>query len=463
MAAGRWWSSDEIDAMARGWRLAILDRLGNKRSPVAVAVPTTPEGVALFAAATSLHVPVIVLATNDRGWHSDPTLPAGTTLVLPPSLARCARAATRLGWLPWVLSDGRSSARASSLPVLECPGIVLLSSGSTGSPKLIFRATQALLAGAAARLTALGLEPGDGVVVGASFAHGLGLTRLLSAMLLGGPLALLDPLDHRAALSALALPAFTWWSATAHFADVLGRCALTEPAIAPRICLVSSPTSRGVFDRFLDRFGVPLRLNYSSTETGSIAVDSGPPSTVRFGTVGHPVSGVDVRIGDHPDDPLPPNEVGRVWTRSPWQMTGYGFPPAVARPDDVDGWWPTRDLGTLQADGRLALVGRLDDCVRTREDRLVNLGAVAVMLEELTGVREAAVVRLDGTAGASFGTVVKCDPSVTLATLRARVADGLPRWAWPRKIALVSSLPLLPNRKPDRQACVALLGGRVVA
>ena len=94
----------------------------------------------------------------------------------------------------------------SPLTALQSPGIVLLISGSTGVPKPVFRTTPSLLAGTTARLKALELEPGDGVIFGASFAHGHGLTRLLSAMLLGGPLALLDPLDHRAALAALPYP-----------------------------------------------------------------------------------------------------------------------------------------------------------------------------------------------------------------------------------------------------------------
>ena len=143
-------------------------------------------------------------------------------------------------------------------------------------------------------------------------------------------------------------------------------------------------------------------------------------------------------------------------------MAGYGFPPAVARPGDVNGWWPTRDLGALEADGRLVLAGRLDDCIRTREGRLVNLGVVANKLRDLEGVRHVAVVPLDGLAGVSFGAVVECEPSVTLATLRTSVSDALPRWCWPRKMTLVSSLPRLPNQKPDRQPCIAVLGGRVV-
>ena len=87
-------------------------------------------------------------------------------------------------------------------------------------------------------------------------------------MLLGGPLGLLEPLDHRAALDALARPEFQCWRATPHFADVLGRCALTGPAVAPPVCILSSPISRSVFDAFVARFGVPLRQTYSSSETG---------------------------------------------------------------------------------------------------------------------------------------------------------------------------------------------------
>jgi long-chain acyl-CoA synthetase len=343
--------------------------------------------------------------------------------------------------------------------VLQCPGIVLFTSGSTGTPRPVFRRMNALLAGVMARLEALGVEAGDGVVAGVPLAHGYGLNTLLSSMVLGGPLGLLDPLDYRAALATLALPRFTCWSATAHFADLLGRCALTGPPSAPKFCLVSGPISQAVFDAFRDRFGVALRQNYSSSETGVIAVDAAPPAAVRPGTAGRPLPGVEIHIGDRPGEPSPPAETGRIWVRSPWQMAGYGFPPAVERPGDVDGWWPTRDLGMLAADGWLSVAGRIDDCIRTREGRLVNLAIVANSLRTTAGVREVAVVPLQSPAGASFGAVLQCDPSVTLAKLKDRLSDALPRWAWPRDMVIVESLPRLPSGKPDRRSCSALLRG----
>jgi len=167
---------------------------------------------------------------------------------------------------------------------------------------------------------------------------------------------------------------------------------------------------------------------------------------------------VEVCIGEHPGAPQPVGSIGRIWVRSPWVMAGYGFPPQVERPGAVDGWWPTQDLGVLGPDGRLALAGRLDDAIRTRENRMVNLAYVAAHLRELPGVLAAAVVPLDTPAGRSFGAVVECEPGTTVLALREKLAQALPPWSWPRTIEIVATLPRLPNGKADREACTRLLG-----
>jgi len=459
-AAGRWWSADKLDALARRWRTATLEAIGTHVRHIATAIPATPEGVALFVALSALPVPLILLVPDVRTWLNLPPLPQDTLLVLVPGLAHLAPHVPQLGCTVHVLPDQDHRASDSPLALLQSPGVAIFTSGSTGAPRAVFRPMAALVAGGAARLDALGLEHGDGIIAGVSLAHGQGLTLLISSMLLGGPLALLTALNHRAALATLAMPEFALWRATAHFADVLGSCELIGPPVAPRLCLLSNPISRAAFDTFRERFGVPLRQGYSSTETGCIAVDAGPAAAVRLDTVGRPLPSVEVRIGDHPDTPSPSGEAARIWVRSPWQMAGYGFPPAVDRPGEVDGWWATHDLGCFATDGQLTLAGRLDDCIRTRDGRLVNLVNVADRLRELRGIRRVAVVPLDGHAGASFGAVVECDSSMALATLRGRVSDALPPWALPRRLALVPALPLLPNGKPDRQACLGMLAGR---
>jgi acyl-CoA synthetase (AMP-forming)/AMP-acid ligase II len=457
---GRWWSADELDAIARCWHAAALEGVGDGGRLVATVLPATPEGVALFVALTSLPSPLVVLGPDPRGWHMDRPLPAGMPLVLPRSLASLGGAASEAGLVPLLL-PGAESGRGGGAPIvpLQGPGVAVLTSGSTGPAKPVYRHMPALMPWAMARVGVLGLDRGAGILMGISLATAQGIHNLVTSTLLGGSLGLLDPLDHRAALAALASPAFHCWRATAHFADALGRCVVDGPVHAPPFCLLSSPISRGVFDRFHDRFGVPLRQTYSCTETGVLSLDDAPPAAVRPDTVGRPLPGVEVSIGDHPATSGPPGSTGRVWVRSPWLMAGYGLPPAVMPPDTVDGWWATPDVGSLAADGYLTLAGRLDDCIRTREGRVVNLALVAAQLRELPGVTGAVAVPLAGGTGLSFGAVVECEPRVTVQGLRAGLGDMLPPWSLPRALETVRSLPRLASGRPDRRACIALLGG----
>ena len=458
---GRWWSADELDAMARHFRSAVLEAVGDSGRLIATALPATPEGVALFVALTSLSSPVLLLGPDPRAWRTEPAPPAGTPIVFPPSLARLGPEGATLGLAPLVLPN-RASGPEGGAPVvpLQAPGIVLFTSGSTGLPRPVFRRMATLIAGVAARNRAFGLAPGAGIITGVSLSSGQGVTFLVASIILGGKLGLLEPVDHRAALHALALPEFHCWRATPHFVDVLGRCALPGPPVIPRVCILSSPIARDVFDAFTERFGVPVRQTYSSTETGPVAYDDAPPSAVRRETVGRPLRGVEICVGDHPTSPLTLGEIGRIWLRNSWQMAGYGFPPLVERPGDVDGWWPTRDLGSLEADGHLTLRGRVDDCIRTRENRLVNLTAVATAILEIPGVTDVAVVPLDSHAGATFGAVVQCGPSLALTAVRTSLADVLPPSSWPRVVETVRALPRLSNGKADRRACITRLSGR---
>ncbi len=457
-AAGGVRSSDEVEAMAARWHGEIERVAGASGRTLAVALPGNAEGVALFAAMSARPDWMILLPPDARSW-TGLGLPDGLTIILPPSLASMADPARRVASFVHLLTESAASdgVRTNGLALLRSEGVVLFTSGTTGAPRPVFRPMQALVSAVRARLDGLGLRPGEGLIAGVALGHGHGLMRLLCAMQLGGPFGLLEPLDHRAALSLLAQPQFGCWSATAHYADVLGRCRLSGPAVVPRICLLSSAVAPTTSQAFLERFGVPLRQNYSSTETGIIAGDYGPPDDVDSATVGRPLSGVEVRIGERPDAALPGGEVGRIWVRSPWQMTGYGFPPRVDRPGIVDGWWPTRDMGALRVDGRLVLAGRIDDCIRTREGRLVNLAVIAQRLQDLDGVREAIVLPIPGAAGASFGAVIACSDPLTAAALKRLVGEALPDWARPRAMVRVPALPRLPGGKIDRRACVGWL------
>jgi acyl-coenzyme A synthetase/AMP-(fatty) acid ligase len=278
------------------------------------------------------------------------------------------------------------------------------------------------------------------------------------AAVTGAPLALLDRFDHGALLRLFSTGAYDYWSGTPMMADVLSRCAVTGQPVAPRLSVIGGRLSPEVVRRFHERFGVPLRQIYGTTETGSIAVDGGPADAVRSLTAGRLVPGVNVRIADDPRSPLPAGAVGRIWVSAPsFLMDGYGVPPDVAPPDTVEGWWGTPDVGALERDGRLVLAGRLDDCIRTPAGHLVSASSIAGALDRDADVVEAAVVPL--TIGA-FGVLAECGPTVSEPELRRRLAHRLPAWSQPRVVATTGALPRLHNGRVDRRACIAILEAR---
>ncbi len=161
---------------------------------------------------------------------------------------------------------------------------------------------------------------------------------------------------------------------------------------------------------------------------------------------GLPLDGVAVVIGDG----------GRIRIGGPTLFEGYVDDPVLTAQTLVDGWYLTSDAGRFDEDGRLSVLGRVDDVVVTGG---VNVPAVAVAarLREHPAVVAAEVL---GVPDEEWGNRVVAFVVGTLALDDARdwVAEKHPRpWA-PRDLVVLDEIPLLPNGKPDRQALLALVG-----
>jgi acyl-CoA synthetase (AMP-forming)/AMP-acid ligase II len=456
---GREWPSAELSAMAAGWRDEIAEKLGDSTRPTGLVLANHPEAVALFFALSCFERPIIAMPPELRGWRSAPALPADARLVLPPALGGLAREAEQLGLEVTVLDEPRRSASADDAAFLRCPGLVLFTSGSTELPKPVYRSMAHMKSVTAAYVKAAGFPADRGVIGALPLARGFGFTHcLMPATALGVRLTLLERFDHTAVLSAFASGEHYYWPFAPVMADVLGRCAITEPCPAPPFCATAGRLTRGVCEAFQARYGVPLRQLYGTTETGIVTVDGAPAADVRWETAGQPLPGVEIRIGDHPDAPVATGALGRIWLKSPlYMMDGYGFPPNLERGKTVDGWWATPDAGHLDERGALTIAGRLDDCIRTGAGYLVNASDVAAALEAFPGVSDAAVVPIETPAGPVLGALVESAQRLGTADLRSHLSRRLPPWALPRTVEVTTALPRLSSGRTDRRACIAIL------
>jgi acyl-CoA synthetase (AMP-forming)/AMP-acid ligase II len=422
-----------------------------------------PDAVALFFALSSLPLPVVVLPADVRAWPSVPPVPTETPVFLPPQLHGLAGAGQALGLQTFAMSDARLPATTTrAVPFMATPGIVVFTSGSTGPPKPVYFLTRNLFLQLVAIAETCRLSRGAAIAGGLPLATPFGLVRnLLMAAFLGSTLGLLERFDHRSALKLFAAAPYAHWVGTPLMADMLTRAAvsvLPRPSVPPSCHIGTGKLPERVFRAFLERFGVPLRPAYGLAEGGAVTVDMGRDDEIRPASVGRPVAGVEVRIGDDPLDPTPPGRPGRVWVRSPWYMEGYGFPPTLAPRESRGGWRPTQDIGILDEAGYLILTGRVDDCFKTSSGHLVNPGEITNALMSHPGVTDVVIMPVDGgVASVVIGALVEGDRALAPDALRAAAGRMLPQWLRPHVMAVTERLPRLPGGKADRAACRAIL------
>ncbi|MHB8669474.1 MAG: class I adenylate-forming enzyme family protein, partial [Acidimicrobiales bacterium] len=174
------------------------------------------------------------------------------------------------------------------------------------------------------------------------------------------------------------------------------------------------------------------RVMYGSTEAGAAANLGAEDLVGKPGSVGRPHPSTELRIA--PD--------GEVEVRNPWLMDGYFEDPVATARVMAEGWYRTGDLGALDGEGYLSIVGRVRDVIRTGGEAVAPVEVEAV-LAGLAGVAEVAVV---GLADPQWGEVVCAvvvprGPGLTLEDLRTACAGKLAPYKQPRRLVLVDSLP----------------------
>jgi acyl-CoA synthetase (AMP-forming)/AMP-acid ligase II len=204
------------------------------------------------------------------------------------------------------------------------------------------------------------------------------------------------------------------------------------------------------------KLGVDVYTGYSCTETVIISatLPSDPPER-RTTTVGRPTAGVEVRIVDADRQPLPVGSPGGIAVRSPATMQGYWRnPEATARALDAEGWLYTEDMGFIDAEGYLHLLGREKD-LYFRAAFNVYPSEVEAVLQTHPAVAHAAVIGVPddvlGQKGWAFVVPRNANAAPTLEELRAYVGEELASYKRPDGLTIVEALPLNAMFKVDRR------------
>ena len=217
-----------------------------------------------------------------------------------------------------------------------------------------------------------------------------------------------------------------------------------------------------------ERLGIDLVTRYACTET-AVGTGSrrGDGEDRLANTVGRASDIAELRVVDDARKPLPPGEVGEVAIRSPAVMRGYWKQPeATAEVLDADGFYYTGDLGVLDADGYLKLVGRKKE-MYIRGGYNVYPVEVEAVLGEHPRVAQAAVVGIPdpvlGERGVAF--LVPRDAASPPETdeIRAFVKQHIADYKAPDRVIVCSELPLTPGMKVDKAALLARATGSTSA
>jgi acyl-CoA synthetase (AMP-forming)/AMP-acid ligase II len=344
------------------------------------------------------------------------------------------------------------------VPATGPPGsAALLTSGSTGAPKTVELSEGQLLhvAGAVARHHRL--TPADRGFNPLPLFHINAQVVGLLATLVSGATLVLDRRFHRTAFwSLLAAHDVTWLNAVPAVLTILSRQEI--PVLPPRLRFVrsaSAPLAEGVRRLIAERTRVPVVESYGMTEAASQITATPLDAPVRPGSVGLPVD-VELEVVGPDGAPCASGVVGRVRIRGAGVIRGYAGGPGDERINRAH-WLDTADLGRLDADGYLYLVGRADDVVN-RGGELVYPREVEETLLDEPGVADAVVIgRPDEVLGsvpvALVRTVDELDARARaelVGRLETRCARHLARYKRPAEIRLVGAFPLAPTGKVRR-------------
>lgn len=460
-----WRDLDQASAMLAN----LLDGLGlPKGSRIAVQVEKSVEALMLYLAtlrAGHVFLPlntayqggeigyfidnaqpaVVVCSPENFGWVSPIAFKAGVQNVF--TLGQ-----DRSGSLLERAVHGAKTHTVASVDAADV-AVIIYTSGTTGRSKGAMLSHANIRANAEVLQSYWGWRADDVLIHALPIFHVHGLfVAIHGALINGSPMIWMDKFEPRAAIAHMARGT-VFMGVPTLYTRMLAEASLSPEATSHMRLFISgsAPMLVETHHAWRERTGHTILERYGMSETVMLtsnpcAADAryGGQSERRIGTVGFPLPGVQLRVVDDAGQPLGAEEIGAIQVRGPNVFAGYWqMPEKTAEEFTADGFFKTGDVGKVDADGYVTIVGRSKDLIISGGYN-VYPAEVESYLNQLEGVQESAVV---GAPHPDFGEVgvavlvarpgAQLSPEGVLAALKAQLAN----YKVPKHCEVVDQLP----------------------
>jgi fatty-acyl-CoA synthase len=345
-------------------------------------------------------------------------------------------------------------AQTSDAP-LDPPGdpsrFVILTSGTTGTPKGAQRESPGSLAPLAVLLAMIPMRSERTTVIAAPLFHSWGFANFLFGLALGSTYVLSRRFDPEA---TLAMAADNNADALVVVPVMLQRIMELDGAILDsyelpklRVTAASGSSLPGdLATRWMDAFGDNLYNFYGTTEVGWATIARPEDMRAAPGTAGRPPRGTSIELLDAEGSPVPGGETGRIFVGNEMSFEGYT---GGGGKDTVDGMLSSGDVGHFDAGGRLFIDGRDDEMIVSGGENVFPR-EVEDLLAAHEAIDEAAVIGVDDE---KFGqrlkafVVISSKGELDEAEVKGYIKENLARYKVPREVEFLDELPRNPTGK----------------
>jgi acyl-CoA synthetase (AMP-forming)/AMP-acid ligase II len=365
-----------------------------------------------------------------------------------------------------LLTDGK---RLPPSPTASPDRIVYLAftSGTTGEPKGVLHSDNTLLANARSLAADWNIGTQSVVYSFSPLSHNLGFGAMVMTLAMGGHLIVNDLLRDQSLVDRLNEVGATFlFGVPTHAIDLLRELRARPGASVPTLQgfrISGAAGSPEVIEGLL-QYGILPQSGYGMTETCSHQYTLPTDSPKRIAeTCGHACPGYEIRIWDRSDSDveLPAGEIGQIGGRGASLMLGY-FDDQASTEDAFNsfGWFMTGDLGSLDADGYLRIVGRKKDVI-IRGGHNIYPARIEELAMQHPAIHQAAAVPIaDARLGEKVCLTATFHPGKTLAPMEVLAhlaATGLSKYDMPEYFLALEELPQTASGKIRKREIIALI------